>query len=229
MRINKFIAACNVASRRKAEEYILAGRVKINGQIITDLSFQVEDEDIVLFDEKRIIIQPDLKYYLLNKPAGIVSTAKDQFGRKSVVDFFDQDLRLYPVGRLDYDSRGLLIITNDGDLTYRLTHPKHNIDKTYIVNTDRDLSDEQMTEFKNGVDIGDFITSSCNIEKLSQKSYKVIISEGRNRQIRRMFSAFGITVTDLQRVAIGDLRIESIKEGQFEELKPEQIEYLKNL
>lgn len=229
MRINKFIAACNVASRRKAEEYILAGRVKINGQIITDLSFQVEDEDIVLFDEKRIIIQPDLKYYLLNKPAGIVSTAKDQFGRKSVVDFFDQDLRLYPVGRLDYDSRGLLIITNDGDLTYRLTHPKHNIDKTYIVKTDMDLSDSQMVGFKNGVDIGDFITSSCMIERISPKSYKVIISEGRNRQIRRMFSAFGITVTDLQRVAIGDLRIESIKEGQFEELKPEQIEYLKNL
>lgn len=229
MRINKFIAACNVASRRKAEEYILAGRVKINGQIITDLSFQVEDEDIVLFDEKRIIIQPDLKYYLLNKPAGIVSTAKDQFGRKSVVDFFDQDLRLYPVGRLDYDSRGLLIITNDGDLTYRLTHPKHNIDKTYIVKTDMDLSDSQMVEFKSGVDIGDFITSSCMIERISPKSYKVIISEGRNRQIRRMFSAFGITVTDLQRVAIGDLRIESIKEGQFEELKPEQIEYLKNL
>lgn len=229
MRINKFIAACNVASRRKAEEYILAGRVKINGQIITDLSFQVEDEDIVLFDEKRIIIQPDLKYYLLNKPAGIVSTAKDQFGRKSVVDFFDQDLRLYPVGRLDYDSRGLLIITNDGDLTYRLTHPKHNIDKTYIVKTDMDLSDSQMVGFKSGVDIGDFITSSCMIERISPKSYKVIISEGRNRQIRRMFSAFGITVTDLQRVAIGDLRIESIKEGQFEELKPEQIEYLKNL
>ncbi len=229
MRINKYIAACNVASRRKSEEIILQGRININGEVIKDLSFQIEEGDIVFFDDKRIFIKEDLKYYLLNKPAGVVSTAKDQFGRKSVIDFFDNKLRLYPVGRLDYDSRGLLIITNDGDLTYRLTHPKHNINKTYIAKTDKQLSEFQVSEFKNGVNIGDFITSKCEIERLSDKVYKVIISEGRNRQIRRMFAAFDIKVLDLQRVAIGKLNIENIQEGSYIELTEKQIEYLKNL
>lgn len=229
MRINKFIAACNVASRRKSEELVLEGRIKVNGEVVTDLAYKIAEKDIVLFDDKRIEINPQLRYFLLNKPAGVVSTAKDQFGRKSVVDFFDKDLRLYPVGRLDYDSRGLLIITNDGNLTYHLTHPKHNINKIYIVKTDMDLNDNQMIDFENGVDIGDHITSICKIEKIKLRTYKVIINEGRNRQIRRMFSAFGINVIDLQRIAIGELTLDNIKEGQYKELTPEQIEYLKKL
>lgn len=230
LRINKYIALCGVASRRKAEELILEGKVSIDNKIIKDLAIQVQDNNIVKVNNKIIRPVESYKYFILNKPIGYISTAKDQFGRKSVIDFFDSNDRIYPVGRLDYDSRGLLLMTNDGDLTYKLTHPKHNIYKKYEVRVDKPLNENEIKEFMSGVDIGGYITAPCRLKRLSSQAlYEVIIGEGKNRQIRKMFGYFGKKVIDLNRVAIGELELSTLKEGSYRALTEKEINYLKKI
>lgn len=229
MRINKFIASCGIASRRKAEEMIQEGRVRINDSVVSDLSTKVSEIDIVKIDGKIISKVEEKYYYMLNKPIGYVSTAKDQFGRPSVVDFFDKKQRIYPVGRLDYDSRGLLLMTNDGDLTYALTHPKYHIEKIYEVKVSSALSNIEIEKFKSGIDIGGYITAKSRITFIGNTSYEVIIKEGKNRQIRKMFSALGKNVLDLKRVSIGKLKLMDLKEGTYRKLTNEEVEYLKKI
>jgi 23S rRNA pseudouridine2605 synthase len=229
MRINKFIASCGIASRRKAEEMIQEGRVRINDSVVSDLSTKVSEIDIVKIDGKIISKVEEKYYYMLNKPIGYVSTAKDQFGRPSVVDFFDKKQRIYPVGRLDYDSRGLLLMTNDGDLTYALTHPKYHIEKIYEVKVSAALSNSEIEKFKSGIDIGGYITAKSRITFIDNTSYEVIIKEGKNRQIRKMFSALGKNVLDLKRVSIGKLKLMDLKEGTYRKLTNEEVEYLKKI
>ena len=229
MRINKFIASCGIASRRKAEEMIQEGRVRINDSVVSDLSTKVSEIDIVKIDGKIINKVEEKYYYMLNKPIGYVSTAKDQFGRPSVVDFFDKKQRIYPVGRLDYDSRGLLLMTNDGDLTYALTHPKYHIEKIYEVKVSSVLSNSEIEKFKSGIDIGGYITAKSRITFIGNTSYEVIIKEGKNRQIRKMFSALGKNVLDLKRVSIGKLKLMDLKEGTYRKLTNEEVEYLKKI
>ena len=229
MRINKFIASCGIASRRKAEEMIQEGRVRINDSVVSDLSTKVSEIDIVKIDGKIINKVEEKYYYMLNKPIGYVSTAKDQFGRPSVVDFFDKKQRIYPVGRLDYDSRGLLLMTNDGDLTYALTHPKYHIEKIYEVKVSSVLSNSEIEKFKSGIDIGGYITARSRITFIGNTSYEVIIKEGKNRQIRKMFSALGKNVLDLKRVSIGKLKLMDLKEGTYRKLTNEEVEYLKKI
>ncbi|WP_417203028.1 pseudouridine synthase [Acetoanaerobium sticklandii] len=229
MRINKFIASCGIASRRKAEEMIQEGRVRINDSVVSDLSTKVSELDIVKIDGKTINKVEEKYYYMLNKPIGYVSTAKDQFGRPSVVDFFDKKQRIYPVGRLDYDSRGLLLMTNDGDLTYALTHPKYHIEKIYEVIVSSTLSNSEIEKFKSGIDIGGYVTAKSRITFIGNTSYEVIIKEGKNRQIRKMFSALGKDVLDLKRVSIGKLKLMDLKEGTYRKLTNEEVEYLKKI
>lgn len=234
MRLQKYIAEAQVASRRKAEEMILDGRVSVNGKIITELGTKVEsDSDVVTVDGKEIHICEKLVYIMLNKPEGCVTTVKDQFNRKSVMDYVsDVKERIYPVGRLDYDTSGLLIMTNDGELTYRLTHPKHNVDKTYIAHVDRKPDERDMEKFRKGIVIDGRKTSEAEIKivkegKLTELEIK--IREGRNRQVRKMCAAINCNVVKLKRIATGKLELGELEKGKYRYLDEKEILYLKSL
>ena len=193
MRINKYIALCGVASRRKAEELILAGRVTVNDEVMTELSYKVDEEnDIVKVDDKLIKEENKLVYILLNKPEGYITTVKDQFDRPSVLDLVsDIKERVYPIGRLDYETSGLLLLTNDGDLTYKLTHPKHEVDKTYVARVKGKLTKEEIERFKTGLKIEDYTTAPAKLkvikydEQRDSSLLEIKIHEGKNRQVRK--------------------------------------------
>lgn len=236
MRVNKFLSTSGVASRRKSEELISQGRVKINGEVVVNLGTMVDiDNDIVEVDGKKIEIKEIQKVYiLLNKPAGYITTAKEQFGRKSVMDLVsDIKERVYPVGRLDYETSGLLLLTNDGDLTYALTHPKHEFEKIYIASVRGKLLEKGINDFKNGLEIENYTTSKAKLKVLkydSDKNYsvcKVGIHEGHNRQIRKMFDKIGNPVMNLKRVQLGKIRLDDLEIGKYRHLEVSEIEYLK--
>ena len=237
MRINKYIASCGIASRRKAEELILENRVKVNGNLINELSFQInEKKDKVEVDGKLIGLEEKLVYIMLNKPEGYVTTVKDQFDRKSVVDLVkDIDARVYPIGRLDYETSGLLLLTNDGDLTYKLTHPKHEVDKTYIATVKGIPTQNEITNFEKGLYIEDYKTSPAKIKivkKNIEKNYAVCeikIHEGRNRQVRKMCKAINHPVMNLRRKAMGKIVLKDVEIGKYRHLTIEEVNYLKNL
>ena len=237
MRINKYIASCGVASRRKAEELINTGRVKVNGKIINELSFQVdENNDRVEVDEKLIGLEERLVYIMLNKPEGYVTTVKDQFDRKSVIDLVkDVGERVYPIGRLDYETSGLLLLTNDGDLTYKLTHPKHEVDKTYIATLKGIPTLNEMKNFEKGLYIEDYKTAPAKIKVLKkneEKNYcvcEIKIHEGRNRQVRKMCRAINHPVMNLRRKAMGKIVLKDVEIGQYRYLTQEEIDYLKTV
>lgn len=237
MRINKYIASCGIASRRKAEELILENRVKVNGNLINELSFQInEKKDKVEVDGKLIGLEEKLVYIMLNKPEGYVTTVKDQFDRKSVIDLVkDIDARVYPIGRLDYETSGLLLLTNDGDLTYKLTHPKHEVDKTYIATIKGIPTQNEITNFEKGLYIEDYKTSPAKIKivkKNIEKNYAVCeikIHEGRNRQVRKMCKAINHPVMNLRRKAMGKIVLKDVEIGKYRHLTIEEVNYLKNL
>ena len=215
MRINKYIALCGVASRRKAEELILAGKVKVNDNIVKELSYQVDEEnDVVKVDDKIIKEENKLVYILLNKPEGYITTVKDQFDRESVLDLVtDIKERVYPIGRLDYETSGLLLLTNDGDLTYKLTHPKHEVDKTYVARVKGKLTPDEIKMFKSGLKIEDYVTAPAKLkvirydEKTNVSLLEIKIHEGKNRQVRKMCKAINHPVLRLKRTAMGKIRI----------------------
>lgn len=237
MRINKFIAASGVASRRKAEEYIKSGKIKVNGVTMEELSYQVDVErDVVEFEGKRISINDEKKVYiLLNKPAGYITTAKEQFDRPSVMDLVsDIEERIYPVGRLDYETSGLLLLTNDGDLTYKLTHPSHEFKKTYIASVRGIPTEEEIEKFKTGLEIENYVSANAEMKvmkKDTEKNYsvcKAVIHEGHNRQVRKMFEAINHPVMNLKRVALGKINVKGIESGKYRNLTKAELEYLKN-
>lgn len=237
MRINKYIASCGVASRRKAEEIILQGRVKVNGKTVEELSFSVdENNDIVEIDNEQIGLDEKKVYIVLNKPEGYITTVKDQFDRPSVLDLVkDIKERIYPIGRLDYETSGLLILTNDGDLTYTLTHPKHEVDKTYMAIVKGIPTSEQMKDFESGLYIEDYKTAPAKIKivkKDEEKNYAICqikIHEGRNRQVRKMCRAINHPVMRLRRVAMGKITLKETEIGKYRYLTDEEIQYLKGL
>ena len=237
MRINKYIASCGVASRRKAEEIILERRVKVNDKIVEELSFNVdENNDIVKIDDKEIGLSEKDVYIVLNKPEGYITTVKDQFNRPSVIDLLkDIDERVYPIGRLDYETSGLLILTNDGDLTYKLTHPKHEVDKTYVARVKGIPSYEEIKNFEAGLYIEDYKTAPAKIkilDKNEEKNYSICeikIHEGRNRQVRKMCKAINHPVQRLKRVAMGKIRLNDVEIGQYRNLTKDEIAYLKSI
>lgn len=233
MRLNKYIAQSGLCSRRKADELIKNGNVKINGVSLKELGYDVLPDDRVEVNGREISHTPPKKVYvMLNKPLGYITSSKDEFERLTVLSLVeDVDAKLFPVGRLDYNTSGLLIMTNDGDFAYRLTHPKHHIYKTYLARVKGKLSKEKVAKLRKGVDIGGFITSRANIRIIKEAERSTIVEiqiyEGKNRQVRKMFAAVGNPVQELQRTAIGDVRLGRLKEGHYRKLSPTEISYLK--
>ena len=237
MRINKYIASCGVASRRKAEEIINEGRVTVNGSTVYELSIQIDEKkDIVEVDGKSISQEEEKVYLIMNKPEGYITTVKDQFGRPSVLDIIDDvSERVYPVGRLDYETSGLLILTNDGDLTYTLTHPKHEVEKTYLARVKGIFTEEEIERFKTGLEIEDYITAPAKIKIIKEdriKDYSVCrisIHEGKNRQVRKMCAAVDHKVMNLKRIQMGKINVRNIEVGKYRHMTDEEVRYLKNI
>ncbi len=231
-RLNKYLADCGVGSRRECDNLIRDGRVKINDRVATLGSF-VSDGDKISVDGKRVANKPKNCYVLLNKPKGCVTTVKDDRGRKTVMDFVDVKARLFPVGRLDYDTEGLLILTNDGDLANRLTHPSSEIGKTYVARISGELSEAERAKMEKGVLVDGVMTAKARVKILEKDVHhtrcEITIHEGRNHQVKKMFEAVGKEVEFLKRIAIGDLRLGGLKRGQYRFLKDEEVDYLKNL
>ena len=237
-RLQKFLAEAGVASRRKAEELIVAGRVKVNGVVIKEQGVKIDPrKDKVEFDGKALSQKAEKKVYLmLHKPEGYVTTSKEQFGRPAVLDLIHGvPERIFPVGRLDYDTSGLLLLTNDGDLTYRLTHPKHDVDKTYIAKLYGVPDDGDLQKFRRGVAIDGRKTSPAKIQIISREkdlrfcTVEIQIHEGRNRQVRKMCDAIHHPVAQLKRIATGELKLGDLPKGKYRFLTEQEIKYLKSL
>ncbi len=234
MRINKFLAENGVASRRACDKLIEEGKVKVNGKVC-GLGAEIdENKDVVTVDGRAVEKGTQHRYYLMNKPKGYVCTVSDDKGRKTVMDLLPSDAgRVYPVGRLDYDSEGMLLFTNDGDLAFRLTHPKNEVPKTYMVKLEGEVSEALLNKLRGGVELDGKVTNKSKIKIVeTDKKYTKIhitINEGRNRQVRRMFESIGKEVVFLKRIRIGDLPIGSLERGKVRKLSAEEIFYLKNI
>lgn len=234
MRLQKYMANCGVASRRKCEALIAEGKVTINGQVITELGTQVNQGDIVCYLGEKLSLEEDYVYYMLNKPAGYVTTVQDDKDRPTVINLLPNEMRrVYPVGRLDYNTSGLLILTNDGDLTYELTHPKHHVNKCYEVKVKGPLSESTKRALRSGIVIEGKRTYPAELRVIRQGEkaslFHLTIHEGRNRQVRKMCEAVGCPVLSLKRVAIGKLKLGTLKLGEYRELTKQEVGYLKNV
>lgn len=226
MRINKFIAQAGYTSRRKADDFIRDEKVKVNGKILKEMGYDVKDDDIVSIDGEILQLE-EYFYYKLNKPVGYITSNFDPHNDKDLNNLIDIDERFFAAGRLDKDSRGLLIITNDGDFTNSLIHPSSGVSKEYIVKVDKLLNENQIEKFKSGLDIGNGeITREANIRYLKNNTYIVVIRQGYNRQIRRMFDFFGSTVIDLKRTKIGAIYLDDLKEGQYKKFDEKEMEFV---
>jgi 23S rRNA pseudouridine2605 synthase len=231
MRINQYIASAGICSRRKADELIADEQVKVNGAVLTTPGYHVEDGDIVEVNGVRIEPADRKVYYLLNKPAGYVTSTADKEGRPLVTDLVPDEFRVFPVGRLDYNTTGLLILTNDGDLANALMHPSKEFNKKYLVRAQGIVTRNEARRLEKGVDIGGFVTSPAEVELLrhdrNSTIAEIIIHEGKNRQVRRMFKAIGHPVLELCRTGLGDLSIGKLAVGQCRKLSPAEVESLK--
>lgn len=235
VRLQKFLAEAGIASRRKSEELILAGEISVNGNVVRELGVKINDKtDVVLYKGERVQPQSRKVYIMLHKPEGFVTTVKDQFGRASVADLVkDIDERIFPVGRLDYNTSGLLIMTNDGSLTYKLTHPKYEVSKKYMVKIYGEPDAKALKKFRNGMYIDGKKTKPAKIDitkKDERFSYaEITISEGRNRQIRKMCEEIKHPVASLKRIAVGELSLGDLPKGKYRPLTQKEIDYLKSL
>ena len=234
MRINKFLAEKGIASRRHADKMIEDGRVTINGVLAT-LGATVEEGDVVCVDDISISMEEKKEeYYIMNKPKGVICTVSDDRGRKTVMDLLPDNVgRVFPVGRLDYETEGLLIFTNDGDLAFRLTHPSSEIPKTYMAKIEGTLTEKELNPLRSGVELDGVMTKKCKAHIVeTHKDYTkvhITITEGKNRQVRRMFEAIGKNVELLRRVSIGQLKLKGLNRGEIRPLTEFEIEYLKGL
>ncbi len=234
MRINKYIASSGVTSRRKAEELVLAGKVKINGKVVSNLATDVKETDQVTIEGKPIHTTENFVYYKLHKPKGYVSTVNDDKGRKTVMELMrGVHTRVFPVGRLDYDTEGLLLLTNDGDLSNILTRPKSEVEKVYYATIEGTISKDEVKTLSSGVEIDGYKTKPCSVvvmsENQNQTKLAITITEGKNRQIRKMLEAVNKTVTFLKRVQIGEIRLGGLSRGEYAQLNAKEIRYLQNL
>jgi pseudouridine synthase len=225
MRLNAWLARAGVASRRKADELIKAGRVTVNGAP-GQLNTFVRGDDDVRLDGERLVAQR-LAYVLLNKPVGVVTTAHDPQGRPTVVALVEHAARVVPVGRLDVDTTGALLLTNDGELAHRLAHPRYEVDKVYEVETWKPTSDDQLGALREGVELDDGPTRPADVRRLDINRFELTIHEGRNRQVRRMVEAVGHRVKHLHRSRYGPLTLEGLEPGAWRELEPSEVELLR--
>lgn len=231
MRINKYIAQSGIASRRKADELIEAGRVKVNGETITMLGFEIRRKDKVTVDGK-VVSCKNFEYFRFYKPAGYITTASDEKGRKTIYDLLPDTMRvLKPVGRLDKDSSGLIILTNDGDLIYDLTHPSIKVSKVYRVTVDAKLTEAELETLAKGVEIEKGKIAYADVELLEASNKESLLEmtlyQGMNRQIRKMIEFLGHRVTSLKRIRHATIELTGLKKGQFKPLKPKQIKELR--
>jgi 23S rRNA pseudouridine2605 synthase len=222
-RLQKVLAAAGVASRREAEELIVAGRVSVNDQVATQLGTKVTLRDRIAVDGKPVDRSPHHLYVMLNKPVGVLSTAHDDRGRQTVVDLVQIPNRVYPVGRLDLDSEGLLLLTNDGELTFRLLHPRHEIPREYHVWVTPVPTEAQIDQLRHGVKIDDFTTGPAEVRRESPGVLSIVIHEGHKRQVRLMCHAVGLGVTRLVRVRMGPHRLGRLKLGEWRELRSDEV------
>jgi len=233
-RLQKLIAASGVCSRRKAEQLILAGKVFVNGNRITELGFKASENDKIEVDSKVVKLACKKVYILLNKPIGYVTTASDEHGRPTVLDLVkgEIDERLFPVGRLDINTSGALILTNDGDFANKLSHPKYKVDKVYEVVLNKEIEDKQIKALEKGVVIAstigakqssDFKTSPCQIQPITNQKLYITLHEGKNRQVRKMFESIGLKVIELKRIKIGGILLGNLPLGRFRHLSPQEI------
>ncbi len=230
MRLNKFLATAGVASRRSCDEIIAEGRVEINGIKVTDLATVVDSElDRVTVDGKDAYIKSTDVYILLHKPLNYVTTVKDEKGRDSVIDLVKINDRVFPVGRLDSDTTGLLLLTNDGELAYRLAHPKFGVDKTYIAGLSRKVDEKDLAELRRGVNLIDGKTAPCKAVKIAKEVVQISIHEGKNKQVKRMFRKLGYKVRTLHRSQYGPLHLGKLKYGMWRNLKSNEVSALKKI
>ena len=234
-RLQKVISDNGYTSRRKAEELIKQGKVLVNGVVAT-IGTKVENNDEIVIEGNLLTKDIDSKvYYLLNKPRGVVTTASDEKGRKTVVDIIDTEKRIYPVGRLDYDTTGCLLLTNDGELTNKLTHPSNNIDKVYVAKIKGIITGIDINKLKNGIKIDNYKTSKCRVklksyDKKTQTSLvELTIHEGHNHQVKKMFEAIGYDVVKLTRVKFAFLDVKNLKSGEYRLLLPHEVKKLYSL
>ena len=234
MRLNKYLAECGVASRRKSEELILAGRVTVDGKKVTELSTDVDIDQVRVTVDGKIVHPINKHIYLkMNKPKDYVCTTSDDKGRKTVLDLLPDkyaEKRIFPVGRLDYDTEGLLILTTDGDLAQKLSHPSHEITKTYVAKVEGIVPEADLAKLRKGVMIDGVMTKKCKVKVLEKDErfsrIEVTISEGRNRQVRKMFESIEKEVIFLKRVSVGEIRLGGVPRGTVRELRPDELEYL---
>lgn len=237
VRLQKFLADCGIASRRKCEEYILQGKVKVNGKVVDKLGTKIfPEKDVVLFDGKEIALEKEKKVYiLLNKPVGYVSTVRDESNRPTVMDLLKEVReKVVPVGRLDMYTSGLLLFSNDGDFIYKVTHPKHETTKTYIVKVRGIPTEKDLDKLRNGVKIEEYITSPAKVELLLKDKVNNVsrimieIHEGRNRQVRKMCEAIGLSVIALKREGVAGLTCSGVEKGKWRFLTKEEVEKILN-
>lgn len=232
MRLQKYIAHAGYCSRRKAESYIEEGKVTVNGQVVKEHGLLVGSGDVVRVNNTLIALDQNFVYFLINKPRGVLSTAKDQFDRPTVVDGIPTNERIYPVGRLDKETTGALILTNDGEFTHYMTHPSYDLEKKYRVSLDGIIDYDVINALRDGVTIDGVEYQGVKIANVKKDEHKkrtqltITLFEGKNRQIRKMFEHFKLPVLKLHRFALGPLEMEDLKIGQFRELKPFEIKKL---
>ena len=235
-RLQKYMASCGIASRRKCEELILLGKVKVNGNIIEELGFKVNPLEDIVEHDGRVITKEERKVYIMpNKPEDVITSVKDEKDRKTVIDIVKVNERIFPIGRLDYDSSGLILLTNDGELYNKIIHPRVELDKKYVAVVKGEVSLDDKEKFESGIDIGGYITAPAKLKMLEYSHRKdlstieVCIHEGKNRQIRKMCSAINHEVMSLKRVSIGNIRLGQLKKGEYRYLNDEEMKYLMSL
>jgi len=231
MRLNKYIAMAGVASRRKADELISAGKVRVDGRPVTTPGIEISDGQKVSVDGREISPSGKKLYYVMNKPKGYITTTSDEKDRPTIMELLsDIPERLFPVGRLDGPTTGLLILTNDGDFAYKLAHPKHGMVKTYRALVSGIISKEKLSKLRKGVDIGGYVTAPAYVEIVKQSANAALVeirlTEGKNRQVRKMFAAIGSRVTELERTQIGGVRLGHLKPGHIRKMTRAEIEML---
>lgn len=232
MRINKFLAAAGVASRRECDKFIAEGKVSVNGKTAT-LGLEVGAEDEVFLNGNKVVLKKN-EYYILNKPKGYICSVSDEKGRKTVMDLMPQGAgRIYPVGRLDYDSEGLIIMTTDGELAQKLTHPSNEVPKTYLVKIEGVLKETDLNPIRSGIEIDGYVTKKCKSHIVeTNKAYTkvhITLTEGKNREIRKMFAAIGKEVTLLKRIKIGEITLRGLDRGAYRKLTPQEVAYLNSI
>jgi 23S rRNA pseudouridine2605 synthase len=225
VRLAKYLAHCGVASRRRAEELIVSGKVSVGGHTVTDPAREVDESSGVEAQGRPVSPEPR-EVWIVNKPAGVVSTARDPGRRQAVVELVDSKRRLYPVGRLDADSTGLIVLTNDGELANLLTHPRYEVKRRYRVRVRRAASESQLRRLRRGVELEDGLTAPAGVRRVSPRVLEVTIAEGRNRQVRRMIEAIGNEVVELARIRYGSIELGKLPEGKARRLRRPEVQRL---